>query len=114
MSNSSTPNTPARQTQKHPMEIASEKGRRDFNNASNSEREKRRESFMVKRQKPKPVLRPAPHIANGPDRAAFNRQWTDEQKSAAPKTEQTKQDRKAAFMAARKNTSTTKSQTRSK
>ncbi len=110
---SKTPHTGSAAKQVKPaqdrMTKAAAKSRAAFNKASNPEREKRRESFMVKRQKPKPVLRPAPHIANGPDRAAFNQQWSNEQKSAASKT---KQDRKAAFMAARKGTSTTHSKTR--
>lgn len=93
------------------MTEAAAKSRAAFNKASNPEREKRRESFMVKRQQPKPALRPAPHIANGPDRAAFNQQWQQEQKAAAPKT---KQDRKAAFMAARKATTPTRNRTRNK
>ena len=42
----------------------------------------RRSSFMVKRQKPNPVLRPSQQLALGPDRAAFNKDWSDEQRSA--------------------------------
>ncbi len=48
----------------------------------NAERIKRRNSFMVKRQKPKPVLRPSPALAYGPDRAAFNSEWKQEQRQA--------------------------------
>jgi hypothetical protein len=44
----------------------------------------RRESFMVKRQQPKPVLRPSPALSYGSDLQAFNRQWTKEQKCAKP------------------------------
>lgn len=124
MSSTSTPRTTQKpnSSTKHPMEIASEKGRKEFNRVSDpvkakqaAEKAKRRESFMVKRQKPKPALRPAPHIAGGPDRAAFNQKWQQERKAAAPqKTPAKRQDRKAAFKAARTNQTTSKSQTRSK
>jgi len=43
----------------------------------------RRNAFMVKRQKPIPVLKPSQALAYGPDRAAFNAQWRNEQKQAA-------------------------------
>lgn len=82
----------------------------DFNRAAKgiTAKAQRRESFMVKRGKPQPVLRPAPHIANGPDRAAFNQAWRQEYKQAAPPKTPTKpqrltqQSRKAEFMARRK------------
>ncbi len=44
----------------------------------------RRESFMVKRQQPKPVLRPSPALSYGSDCQTFNKQWTNEQKRAQP------------------------------
>ena len=46
------------------------------------QRQQRRESFMVKRQQPKPVLRPSPALAHGPDTDAFDRQWSAEQRAA--------------------------------
>jgi len=62
--------------------------RRDFNRASagkpDLERAKRRQAFMVKRDRPKPVLRPGPHIAAGPDKAAFNTAWEKERRLAGP------------------------------
>lgn len=42
------------------------------------ERLERREAFMVKRQKPKPVLRPSHDMAHGVDRALFNNEWQRE------------------------------------
>lgn len=42
----------------------------------------RRVSFMVKRQKPQPVLKPSHALAHETDRAAFNNQWASEQKRA--------------------------------
>jgi len=48
------------------------------------EREARRESFMVKRQQPKPVLRPSPSLALGADAAAFDSQWQEERRQARP------------------------------
>jgi hypothetical protein len=49
------------------------------------ERAARRESFMVKRQQPKPVLRPSPSLALGPDGTSFNMQWNDERVQARPR-----------------------------
>ncbi len=43
------------------------------------ERAARRESFMVRRQQPVPVLKPSLDLAMGPDREAFNAQWRSEQ-----------------------------------
>jgi hypothetical protein len=60
----------------------------------------RRESFMVKRSKPEPTLRPTRALSLGPDRAAFQERWTREQSAAAPQS-QTREERKAAFMKAR-------------
>lgn len=37
--------------------------------------EEEREAAMVKRDKPKPVLKPSPVMAYGPDKAAFNDAW---------------------------------------
>lgn len=51
----------------------------------------RRESFMVKRQKPQPVLKPTLSLSFGPDRTAFNQQWIDERLKA--RSYQRKRDR---------------------
>lgn len=61
----------------------------------------RRESFMVKRSQPQPVLRPSRALSLGPDRAAFEQRWTQEQRAAVPPQQQSREDRKAAFMKAR-------------
>ncbi|MEM9055565.1 MAG: hypothetical protein AAGB16_09595 [Pseudomonadota bacterium] len=50
-------------------------------------RAKRRESFMVKRQKPQPVLRPSPSQAYASDHASFNAQW-DAEKDMAKRANQ--------------------------
>lgn len=55
----------------------------------------RRESFMVKRDRPRPVLRPGPSLSLGPDRAAFDAAWESERKGA---NDQPKGTRRAAFM----------------
>ncbi|NKB59159.1 MAG: hypothetical protein GKS00_22760 [Alphaproteobacteria bacterium] len=68
----------------------------------NAERQERRDSFMVKRQKPAPVLRPSPALAYGTDKAVFNAQWDAEAQSA--KTAESKEERKAAFKKARSET----------
>lgn len=47
-------------------------------------RNARRESFMVKRSKPKPELKPSDSLSYGPDRAAFNQAWREEYRDAAP------------------------------
>jgi len=60
----------------------------------------RRESFMVKRSKPEPTLRPTRALSLGPDRAAFQERWTQEHRAAAPQP-QTREERKAAFIKAR-------------
>jgi|GEM_PF-1602724 len=108
--------------------------RPEFNRAANGNatKEQRRESFMVKRDQPKPAPRPAPHMANGPDRAAFNQKWRQEQKqaqAAQPKpgpqaqakpqphgrTENMdKMVRKAAFMARRQAPAPSKTKTRNR
>lgn len=49
-----------------------------------AERAVRRESFMVKRERPKPVLRPSPALALGPDGAAFDARWNSEGELARP------------------------------
>lgn len=61
----------------------------------------RRDSFMVKRSKPEPTLRPTRALALGPDRAAFQEQWAQEQRAAAPAATPSREDRKAAFMKVR-------------
>ena len=73
---------------------------REPSDAGRSEAERRREakdraawrvSSMIKRQQPKPVLRPPPSLALSTDRAAFDAQWTRELQAA----------RKAEFIDAR-------------
>lgn len=39
-------------------------------------------SDMIRREQPKPVLKPSPALSMGPDRAAFNRAWSDEHRAA--------------------------------
>lgn len=74
------------------------------------ERETRRQNHMIKRQQPKPQLRPSPRLAYGPDGAAFNGAWRNEQRAAdkdaqrrktASNKPQSREERKAAFMNAR-------------
>lgn len=50
--------------------------------AFDAERAPRRESFMVKRQHPRPVLRPGPALAREPERTAFDAQWREEYNQA--------------------------------
>ncbi|SDF61744.1 hypothetical protein [Thalassobaculum litoreum] len=61
----------------------------------------RRESFMVRRSKPEPTLKPTRALSLGPDRAAFQERWAQEQRAAAPAATPSREDRKAAFMKAR-------------
>jgi hypothetical protein len=42
-------------------------------------------SDMIRRDQPKPVLKPSPSLSMGPDRAAFSRAWWDEHRSARKK-----------------------------
>ncbi len=35
-------------------------------------------SGMIRREQPKPVLKPSPALSMGPDRAVFNRAWSDD------------------------------------
>jgi hypothetical protein len=44
-----------------------------------------RGSDMIRRDQPKPVLKPSPALSMGPDRAAFSRAWWDEHRSASKK-----------------------------
>ena len=53
-----------------------------------TERAARRESFMVKRQQPKPVLRPSLSLSLGADGAAFDAQWNEERSQARRETRQ--------------------------
>ena len=57
----------------------------------------RRESFMVQRSRPVPVLRPSPQLALGSDRAAFNARWQREAEAANDRAA-----RREAFEKARK------------
>lgn len=43
----------------------------------------RRDSQMVKQDRPKPVQRPSPALAHGPDGSGFNARWQAERQSAA-------------------------------
>ena len=40
---------------------------------------------MIRREQPKPVLKPSPALSMGPDRAVFNRAWSDEHRAARKK-----------------------------
>lgn len=42
-------------------------------------------SDMIRRDQPKPVFKPSPALSMGPDRAAFNRAWSDEHRAARKK-----------------------------
>lgn len=42
-------------------------------------------SGMIRREQPRPVLKPSPALSMGPDRAAFNRAWSDEHHEARKK-----------------------------
>lgn len=44
-----------------------------------------RGSDMIRRDQPKPVLKPSPSLSMGPDRAAFSRAWWDEHRAARKK-----------------------------
>lgn len=79
------------------------------NNTPDKAKEQRRESFMVKRDRPKPTLRPSPHKAYGPDKAAFNQRWNKEHEAAQQTT--TREDRKAAFKAERSAQTQTRNKT---
>lgn len=69
-------------------------------------REQRRDSFMVSRTRPMPEFRPGPHMTYGPDRSAFNQRWDNERQAAnqhvaEQQAQQSRDDRRAAFMKAR-------------
>ena len=55
----------------------------------------RRASQMVTQDRPKPVQRPSPALACGPDGASFNARWQAERQNAANDAD--RQARKAAF-----------------
>ncbi len=83
-------------------------GRADGNGAANKSsdaaREARRQSFMVQRSQPVPVLRPGPQLSLGADRAAFNARWAreaDEAQDHAANPSRDRDARRAAFMAQR-------------
>ena len=96
----------------------------EFNRASAGilTNEPSRASSMVKESQPKPVLRPAPHIANGPDRTAFNQAWRHEQQQALAEQPQPygkpstveKMVQKAIILARAEKHSQTRSQTRNR
>lgn len=41
-----------------------------------------RQSQMVREDHPRPMLKPSPALAHGPDRAAFNQRWKQEERAA--------------------------------
>lgn len=71
----------------------------------------RRESFMVKRSRPQPVLRPGPALSRGPDRAAFDAQWQVEREGASEKPRGL---RRAEFIAKRQKQMRGRDRTRSR
>jgi len=74
--------------------------------------QQRREAFMVKRDQPKPSLRPAPQMAYGPDRAAFDQRWESEHQAAKPKrATPSREKRKEAFKKARNEQTQTRAKT---
>lgn len=82
--------------------------------SSDAAREARRQSFMVERSRPVPVLRPGPQLSLGADRAAFNDRWAREAEEARDHAARQNNDRDArlaAFMAER--TAQSQSATRS-
>ena len=54
----------------------------DDTGSEGQSREARRESFMVRRSQPVPVLRPSPQLSLGVDRAVFNARWQQESEAA--------------------------------
>ena len=71
-----------------------------------------RGSSMVKQDQPKPVQRPSPALAMGPDGTAFNARWEVERKTAL--ADQSRAERKAAFLKTRSQQSQTLPQSRSR
>ncbi len=71
----------------------------------------RRDSFMVKRSRPTPVLRPGPALSRGPDRAAFDAQWQAEREGAVEKPRGV---RRAEFIAKRQRQMRERDRTRSR
>ena len=59
----------------------------------------RRASQMVTQDRPKPVQRPSPALAHGPDGSSFNARWQAERRDAANDAD--RQARKADFKAKR-------------
>lgn len=68
----------------HGQQLA-DRGKTEAQRREDGERAARREAFMVKRQKPAPMLKPGPALAHGADRASFNRQWSEEMRAARPR-----------------------------
>ncbi|WP_420331715.1 hypothetical protein [Oceanicaulis alexandrii] len=66
----------------------------------------RRASQMVKQDRPKPVQRPSPALAHGPDGTSFNARWQAERRDAAKDAD--RNARKAAFKAKRQSQSTSR------
>lgn len=64
---------PERAQQQADMQKSEAERRRDM-----QEQLERREAFMVKRQKPSPVLKPSHVMSHGVDRAIFNNEWQRE------------------------------------
>lgn len=60
-----------------------DRGKSEFERRNETlNKETRRESFMVKRQQARPVMRPPLHMSLGPDRASFNTRWAQERRDA--------------------------------
>lgn len=66
----------------------------------------RRGSQMVKQDRPKPVQRPSPALAHGPDGTSFNARWQAERRDADKDAD--RNARKATFKAKRQGQSHTR------
>lgn len=73
--------------------------RAEFNNARGEEPAPKCESSMVRNDRPKPVPRPSPDIADTVDRSAFNARWDAEIKATEQTraTSETREVRMAVF-----------------
>jgi hypothetical protein len=82
----------------NPLYDKTDPARDAFRATHDASRAERRESFMVKRAHPQPVLRPSPALSYGSDRQAFDAAWSAEYRDADPD----RQARRAAFKALRR------------
>ena len=88
-----------------PTLIAADSPRPDFGAAGQIEaaQTQGRESTMVTKDAPRPVLKPSPALSYGPDGTAFNTAWQGEAKAArreafkAKRREETAQSRARSF-----------------